>query len=66
MDDQEFKRKYQGHWYLNTDEERFQQAINSIRFTCVIKNDDYTRGFIDACRAIEAKFKEIKESTNVK
>lgn len=65
MDEQEFKRRYQGHWDLKTDDERFQRAINSTRFGIVITNDEYTKGFLDACKAIQEKFEEIKRSTNV-
>lgn len=62
-DEQEFKKKYQGHWDLTDDYQRLQRAINSVRFGCVIRDDDYTKGFIDACKAIQATFEKIKKET---
>ena len=65
MSEEEFIKKCGGHSFLTTDDERIQYVLATIRYTLVLRNDSYTRGFIDACKAIEAKYKAIKEESNV-
>jgi hypothetical protein len=66
VDELEFIQKYSGHWYLKTDEERARHAISTVRYTIVLHDDEYTKGFIQACRQIESKFNELmKEKSDV-
>ena len=65
MGEEEFIRKYSGHWWLKSDEERAKHAISITRHTLILRDDNYTRGFIDACKKIEEKFNQLmKEKGN--
>lgn len=68
MSEEDYIRKYSKHWFLKTDEDRIKHAIDTTRHTLVLCDDGYTRGFIAACKAIEAKFNELKreEQENVR
>jgi hypothetical protein len=61
MSEEDYIRKYSGHWFLKTDEDKARHAIKHIKHTLVLKNDDYTKGYIDACKAIEIKFNALIE-----
>jgi hypothetical protein len=61
---QEFMNTYAGHWFLKTDEECALHAISITRNTIMISNDDYSKGYITACKHIENKFRQLLKEKN--
>ena len=63
MNDQELKEyaeKYKNYWWLDNNEDIFLSCIENVKFTCVISDNEYTEGYLDACNKILNRYREFK------
>lgn len=56
-----YVKKYSGHWYLKTDDDRINHVISFVRGSFIIKDNEWTKGYLEACTRMKDLYEELKK-----